>query len=64
MEEQKCYVCGKDWGKEPLKYVGAGTYRHEKCRPGSNRWLRFQPDSPLNKYYRPKDNGLEGGDDE
>ena len=54
MEEQEmCYVCGQNREKESLKCFGAGTYRHEKCKPGSARWMKFRPDAPLNKYHRP-----------
>lgn len=36
-----CYVCGRTIKSTPV-YIGKGIYRHERCYPGSARWLNSE----------------------
>lgn len=40
----RCYVCDREI-KATAVYVGQGKYRHERCCPGSARWL----ESPIGR---------------
>lgn len=54
---QICYVCDKPIDGEPVP-VGNETYRHQRCEPGSKRWLAAQEAKPkkersaLYKYFK------------
>lgn len=34
-----CYVCGGEIRTEPV-YIASGVYRHQRCEPGSARYMR------------------------
>lgn len=40
-KEKICYVCGHGIRNSPI-YIGQGRYRHERCFPGSQRWLQSE----------------------
>lgn len=37
---KRCYVCKKWINPKELQYIGKGFYRHLKCFPLSQKWLR------------------------
>lgn len=44
-----CYVCGNII-RGTAVYVGAHTYRHQKCKTGTVRWLQSEV-GMISKYF-------------
>jgi len=49
LKKDYCYVCYERIKKDEGIYIGNGMWRHKKCKPGSNRWLksRVGQENPL-----------------
>jgi hypothetical protein len=45
LKKDYCYVCCKRIKDDDGVYIGKNTWRHKRCRPGSNQWFK----SPLSK---------------
>lgn len=50
LKPKNCYVCLKLIKLEKI-YVGKGYYRHEKCVPGRNQWLKSGIKKFTEKFY-------------
>lgn len=40
--DKTCYVCHKGINKKDEIHIGKGIYRHDRCHPGSVRWIRSE----------------------
>jgi hypothetical protein len=40
LKKDYCYVCYERIKKNEGIYIGNDMWRHKKCKPGSNRWLK------------------------
>ena len=62
MEKRTCYVCNKVIQGNPV-YICGDKWRHERCSPGSKRWMRSDVGkSSDSRSYYPED--WQGEDDE
>jgi hypothetical protein len=48
-----CYVCYERIKKDEGLYIGHDMWRHKKCKPGSNRWLKSKvgQENPLSSPH-------------
>jgi len=40
LKKDYCYVCYERIKNDEGIYIGNDMWRHRKCKPGSNRWLK------------------------
>lgn len=55
MKKDYCYVCYERIKKDEGLYIGNDMWRHKKCKPGSNRWLKSKigQENPLATPHDP-----------